>query len=159
MGKALQSHPLCAALSSPKAAGDLFFWLCEPVQTEINTPLKRAGPSCYFIFMAKKSMKCSWLADHFLICFPLDFPRHNREVKPGADNSDLYLCGCDAVLAPADPLHSQAEEGKNRQGSPCGTCPCLAALCSCQKIFPKLLGLQSLPKKNCFTCTAPICQS
>lgn len=31
-----------------------FFWLCEPVQTEINTPLKRAGPSWYFILMAKK---------------------------------------------------------------------------------------------------------
>lgn len=49
-----QSHPLCAALSSPEAS-DLFFWPCEPVQTEINTPLKRAGPSWYFILMAKKT--------------------------------------------------------------------------------------------------------
>lgn len=48
-----QSHPLWAALSSPEAA-DHFFWPCEPVQTEINTPLKRAGPSWYFILMAKK---------------------------------------------------------------------------------------------------------
>lgn len=61
-------------------------------------------------------MKCPWFAGHFLTCFPLDFPRHIREVKPGADNSDLYLCGCNTVLAPVDPLHSQAEEGKNRQG-------------------------------------------
>lgn len=126
VGKAQQRHPLWAALSSPEAAGD-FFWLCEPVQTEINTPLKRAGPSWNFILMAEKNMKCPWFAGHFLICFPLDFPRHIREVKPGADNSDLHLCGCDAVLAPADPLHPQAEEGKNRQASPCGTCLSLPA--------------------------------
>lgn len=105
-------------------------------------------------------MKCLWFADHFLTCFPLDFPRHIREVKPGADNSDLYLCGCNTVLAPVDPLHSQAEEGKNRQGSPCGTCLSLAALCSCQKNFPRLLGLSGLLKKNSVPLSQhQVCQS
>lgn len=134
-----------------------FFWLCEPVQTEINTPLKRAGPSWNFILMAEKNMKCPWFAGHFLICFPLDFPRHIREVKPGADNSDLHLCGCDAVLAPADPLHPQAEEGKNRQASPCGTCLSLPAWPMSEN-FSQDDGIAESTKKKKklhFTFTAP----
>lgn len=61
-------------------------------------------------------MKCPCFAGHFLKPLPLDFPRHVGEVKPGANNPDLYLRGCDALLAPVDPLHTEAEEGKSGQG-------------------------------------------
>lgn len=101
------------------------FWLCSaqwlcwgdhffnPVQKEMNAPLNVSGPFLVFYFYGRETHTVPGFAGLFLKCFLLDFPRHSGEIEPGADNPDLYLCGCNAFLAPADPLHSEAEEGRS----------------------------------------------
>lgn len=102
---------------------------------------KEAGPSWYFTLMAKKHKAPLICRSFSKMFFSLDFPRHIREVKPGANNPDLYLCGCNTLLAAVDPLHSQAEEGKNGQGYPGGTCLSLPAFAHAKKILLRPLGL------------------
>lgn len=108
-----------------------------PVQTAINAPLNRSWSFLVFYFHGREPQTTPGFAGPFLKCLLLDFPRHTREVEPGADNPDLYLCGCDALLAPADPLHTQAEEGKAVMGGGSQLCLTLHHL---KKLFPGYWG-------------------
>lgn len=81
-----------------------------------NAPLNMSGPFLVFYFNDRKIHTAAGFVGLFLKCFLLDFPRHSGEIEPGTDNPDLYLCGCNTFLAPADPLHTQAEEGKSGDG-------------------------------------------
>jgi len=60
----------------------------------------------------------------------------------------MYLRGCDAVLAPVDPLHTQAEEGKNGQRAPHGTCLSLPALLLTLENLSQTVGIAETTKKN-----------